>query len=310
MLTRKTVILVKPEATYGVDPVPTPANNALLVSDVDLKVQGEVIERDFIRSSLSPLMFMRGIRQVELSFKTELHGTTARGTLPNTGWTGALFRACGMSETVTANTSIVYAPVSAGFESCAIYVYMDGIFHKILGCRGSFKLNFEVGKYPTVEFTMKGLYASPTDAAPGAQTFLVTKPVPVLSAGFSFGGYSAVATKLEIDINNDVKERKSLNSSSGIIGFEIVGRQPQGSFDPETVLEAAHPFWANWEDAVARILNIGPIGTEEGNILTVNCPKTQLRDMTYADRNGVMAYTVPIALAMSQGDDELTITIT
>jgi len=310
MLTRKTVILAKIEATYGVDPVPTPAANCLLVADVDLKVQGEVVERDFIRSSLSRLQFVRGIRHVELSFRTELKGTGTRGSLPAFGWEGPLFRACAMSETVTASTSIVYAPVSTGFESCTIYLYKDGIFHKILGCRGSFKLNFEVGKYPTVEWTFKGLYQAPTDASPGAQTLSSVKPVPVLAGAFTIGGYAGVITKLELDQGVTVSERKSLNAATGIVGFDVTERNPQGSIDPETVTEAAGSFWSNWESAAALALNIGPIGATAGNIVQVAAPKVQYRDMTYADRNGVMTYAVPFALAMNAGDDELSITIT
>jgi hypothetical protein len=309
-LTRKTVILAKIESTYGTDPVPTPAANTILVSDVNLKVAGEAIARDFIRSSLSPLQFVRGIRQVEVSFKTELKGTGTRGTLPSWGWEGPLFRACGMSEVVTASTSIAYAPVSTDFESVALYVYKDGIFHKVLGCRGSFKLSFEVGKYPVAEWTFKGRYASPSDATPGAQTISSVKPVPVLGANFNISGHSGVTTKLELDLNNTVSERRSINAATGISGFEITGRAPQGSIDPEVATEAAAAYWSDWESALAMTMNLGPIGSDSGNIIEVNAPKVQYKELTYADRNGILTYQIPIALAMSAGDDELTITIT
>ncbi len=310
MLTRKTVVLAKIETGYGTDPTPTPAANAILVSDVDVKATGEVVRRDFIKSSLSRLQFLRGIRQVELSFKTELKGSGTRGTLPTCGWEGVLFRACGMSETVTAGTSLVYAPVSTGFESAALYVYKDGTFHKLLGCRGSFKLNFEVGKHPVVEWKFNGLYASPADASPAAQTLSAVGPPIVMSAALSVGGYGPVAEKIEIDLNNTISERKSINAATGIVGFEITGREPQGSFDPEAVSEATHPFWGNWESAAATALTLGPIGTVPGNTIQVNAPKMQYKEVSYSDRKGLIAYTVPFDLAMNNGDDELTITIT
>lgn len=310
MLTRKTVVLSKIETTYGVDPTPTVEQNAHLVSDVDIKVSGETVKRDYIKSSLSQAQFVRGIRQVELSFKTELKGTGTRGVVPPRGYNGTLFRACGMSEAVTAGTSIVYSPVSAAFESATIYVYKDGVFHKILGCRGSYKLNFEVGKYPVAEWTFKGLYAAPVDASPSAQTFSPVRPVPVLAAAFTIGGYAAVAKKVEIDLNATITERRSINAATGIVGFELTGREPQGSFDPEVVTEATGSFWSDWEAADALALNIGPIGTEEGNIVRVQAPKVQYRDMSYNDDSGLLRYQVPVALAMNAGDDELTITIT
>lgn len=310
MLTRKTVILAKIESSYGVDPNPTSAANALLVSDVDVKPFGEAIPREYVKSSLSPVPFVRGVRSVEVSFRTELKGTGSRGILPGFGWEGVLFRACGMNETVTASTSIVYAPVSANFESVALYVYRDGLFHKTLGCRGTFKINLEVGKYPTVEWKFQGIYAPPVDAVPSVQTFSNINPTPVISAAFSIGNYSAVAEKIEIDINNKVTARRSLNSSSGIVGFEITGRNPRGSFDPEAVTEATHAFWNKWETAATQPLAIGPVGTVAGNILSIAAPKVQYREMNYDERDGVLTYRVPFSLAMNSGDDEMTIAIT
>lgn len=310
MLTRKTVVLAKIESSYGVDPTPTPVANCILIKDVDVKPVGETLKRDFLRASLSQLQFVRGTKEVELSFKTELKGTGTRGVLPAFGWEGPLFRACGMSETVSAATSIVYAPVSTSFESVTLYIYKEGIFHKVLGCRGSFKINFEVGKYAEVEWTFRGLYTAPADATPAAQTVSSISPPVVLSAGLSVGGYSPVAERIEIDINNSLASRKSINSATGILEQIITGREPQGSFDPEVATEATHPFWANWAAATAQALNIGPIGSTSGNIVTVAAPKLQPADLSYTDRNGIIAYQYGFALAMNSGDDELTITIT
>ncbi|MEN6485541.1 MAG: phage tail tube protein [Syntrophobacteraceae bacterium] len=310
MLTRKTVILAKIESSYGADPAPTPAANALLVSDVDVRPAGEAIQRDYVRGSLGQVPFIRGVRSVEVSFRTELKGTGSRGSLPSFGWEGPLFRACGMSETVTAATSIVYAPVSSGFESVALYVYRDGIFHKTLGCRGTFRINLEAGRFPVVEWKFYGLYASPADASPAAQTFSGVNPAPILAAALSIGGYSPIAERIELDIDNRITARKSLNSASGIAGFEITGRTPRGSFDPEAVAESTCPFWSRWENAAAQPLAIGPIGAAPGNILSIAAPKVQYREIDYGDRDGLLTYRVPFALAMNSGDDELTITIT
>lgn len=310
MLTRKTVVLAKVEANYGVDPVPTPGANALLVKDVDIKPTGETLKRDYLRSSLSPLTFLRGLREVEVSFETEFKGTGTRGVLPAWGWEGDLFRACSMSETVNAGVNIIYAPVSDNIESCTLYVYKDGIFHKVTGCRGSFKLNFEVGKFPTIKWTFKGIYVSPVDASPAAQTFSTVEPAVVLGTILTVGGYGPCVEKLEIDIANSIAARKCMSAVSGITEQMITGRDPGGSFDPEAVLEATEDFWAKWENAEAFALALGPIGSLDGNIIEVDAPAMQYRDITYADRNGILAYQVPFALAVNTGDDELVITLT
>jgi hypothetical protein len=310
MLTRKTVVLAKIESPYGTDGTPTPAANALLVKDVDLKIQGDAVERDFIKASLSMAQFVRGMKWAEVSFKTELKGSGSRGTLPSWGWEGVLFRACAMSEAVTPATSIIYAPVSTGFESATLYIYKDGIFHKLLGCRGSFKLSLEVGKYIEAQWTFKGLYAAATDATPTAQTFSSVIPVTLLSAGMTIGAYAAVATKMELDINNSVALSKNMNATNGVTEAIITGRRPQGSVDPNTVLEATYGFWTAWAAATAVALNVGPVGSSSGNIITIAAPKLQYKDITYGDQDGILKYNVPFELAMNAGDDELVITIT
>jgi hypothetical protein len=310
LLTRKTAILAKLEVTYGTDPVPTAAANALLVRNVSLKPTGETIKRDFVRDSLSPLTFLRGIKEVELSFETELKGSGVRGSLPAWGWEGVLLQACGMTETVTAATSIAYNPTSDTPESCTIYVYRDGLFHKVTGCRGNFKLTCEVGKFPMIAWTFKGIFNSVVDAAVAAQTFSTVTPVTCLNTVLSVDGYGPCVEKIEIDLNNSLTARKCMSAASGITEWMITGREPQGSFDPEAVLEADEDFWNKWETADDFALTLGPIGTVSGNIVTITAPKMQYKDLTYGDRNGILTYDTPFGLAGNAGDDELIITIT
>ncbi|WAC06580.1 MAG: phage tail tube protein [Thermodesulfobacteriota bacterium] len=310
MLTRKTVILAKIETEYGTDPTPTPAANAILVKDVDIKPSGELVERDFLRSSLSPLQFVMGMKEVDVTFTTEFKGTGTRGALPAWGWEGTLLRACGLDETITADTKIEYLPVSDSFESVTLYVYKDGIFHKITGCRGTFTINGSVGKYLEVKWTFKGLYVAPVDATPAAQTFSSVIPPLLFSAGLTLDAYSPVATAIEISMNNNLGKRTDLNTATGLREIMITGRKPGGSLDPETVTEATYAFWNKWENATAIALNIGPIGSAQGNIITITAPKLQSEGPSYGDREGLLTYQVPFRLSMNSGDDELKITIT
>jgi hypothetical protein len=308
MLTRKTVILAKVETTYGTDSTPTPSANAILVKNVGVRPIGESVERDFYRASLSPLEFVRGMKEYELTFETELKGTGSAGAVPSWGWEGELLRACGMDETIQASVDIVYGPVSASFESVTIYVYKDGLFHKLLGCRGTFTINFpSVGQYATVRWTFRGMYATPTDASPGAQTFSSIKPPVFLSAGITIASYSPVATRMEIAMNNEIGRRTDANYSEGIKEFTITNRRPGGSFDPESVTEATHPFWADWAAANAKALNVGPLGSTAGNKITITAPKLQLDEISYGDREGTATYEIPFRLAQDSGDDELEI---
>lgn len=308
MLTKRTVVLAKIEAAYGTDPVPTSSANAIAVQNLDIRPTGDIIERNNLKSSLSPLRFLQGTKRVEVSFKTEAKGTGTRGVLPGWGWEGVLFRSCGMGETVNAGTGIVYAPVSTGFESCTLYVYRDRLFHKVTGCRGSFRITAEAGKPVLVEWKFRGFYLSPVDAAPSSPVFSGLLPPVAAGAGFTIGSFSPAAEKIEIDINNSIAERKSMTAQSGIAGFEITGRRPQGSFEPETVAEASHPFWNTWETGASLALSL-TVGSVAGNRFGIEAPALQYRQVSYTDRDGRMVYQVPFMLAMSGGDDELTITV-
>lgn len=307
MLTRKTVILAKVETTYGTDATPTPSANAILVKNVEAHPVGEVVDRDFYRSVLSPLEFVRGMKEHELSFETELKGTGTAGQLPTWGWEGELLRACRMDETVNTGVDITYAPISTGFESCTIYVYKDGIFHKMLGCRGTYVISGAVGQYLVVRWTFRGIYVSPADQTPGAQTFSSVKPPLLLSAGLTIASYSPVANAIEIDMGNTLGRRTDFNEATGLKEIMITGGKPVGSLDPETVTEATNAFWADWEAATARALNIGPIGGTAGNKITISAPKMQLEDIRYGDREGILTYATTFRLAGSSGDDELVI---
>ncbi len=306
MFTRNTVVFAKIETEYGIDPIPNPASNAIAVRDLVISPAGEAVERNILRGSLSQLSFLRGTSRVEVDFKTEMKGTGTKGAIPAFGWEGDLFRACGMSQTANAGTDLLYTPISENFESCTLYVYIDRLFHKLTGCRGSFRISIEVGKPAMVEWKFKGFYSSPSDASPSAQTFSGILPPVALGADFSIGGYGPVSEKFEVDINNSVVERKSIAALDGVIGFEITGRKPRGSFDPETVAVTTHPFWSNWQSATPLRLNLA-IGSADGNRFAIEAPAIQYSDMGSGDRDGRVVYKAAFSLAMSNGDDELLI---
>jgi hypothetical protein len=52
------------------------------------------------------------------------------------------------------------------------------------------------------------------------------------------------------------------------------------------------------------------VGTTAGNVIEITAPAAQYKDITYGDRDGQLAYTIPLALGMVNGDDELQITFT
>ncbi len=303
MLKRKVLVLAKVEAVYGVDAAPVPATDSIRTGlDVSVKPTGEELVRDFADPSLSPLPHLIGEKYAEAKFSTEIKGSGAAGTAPEIG---VLFKGCGFAETIVPATSAAYDPVSASEQSLTIWVYRDGLLHKLTGCRGTGEVDLSVGKYGVINWTFQGLYVDPIDSALLSGTYNVTQPPVVLSAAFSIGAYSAVATKLALSMANELAFRRDMNSAAGIREIVITGRPDRGgSFDPEAVLEATHPFWANWKSAVQAALSV-TVGSVAGNRCVITGPKAQIKSIGYADRDGILTYEIPFRLARNLGDDEV-----
>ena len=148
LLLRKRLILLETESSYGTDPTPTGAD-AVLVRDLSITPQSsDVVSRDLIRPYLGASQQLLANTKVECTFSVELAGSGTAGTAPQYG---KAIQACGLSETVTANTSVKYEPESSGFNSVTIHYNIDGVRHKVTGCRGNLTLNASVGEIPSLQ---------------------------------------------------------------------------------------------------------------------------------------------------------------
>ena len=154
LLTRKRVILIEAESSYGSDPGIVAAD-AVLVRDLSITPQSsDVVSRDVVRPFLGAFQQLLANTNVEVSFSVELAGSGTAGTSPRYG---DALKACGFSETVSSGTSVTYAPVSTSFSSVTIHYNTDGVRHKVVGARGSFVINGSVGEIPTIDFTFQGI---------------------------------------------------------------------------------------------------------------------------------------------------------
>lgn len=206
LLMRNVALLAKVEATYGVDPVPAAAN-AILVSDVKLTPMNmRTVSRDLIRSFLGSSEQLPTEIYTGIEFTCELAGSGAAGTAPALG---PLLRACGFAETINAGVSVVYAPVSTGFESLTFHANLDGVLHKGLGARGTVRLSLKNHDRPTARFMFQGIFVAVADAAlPAVDLSAWQRPQPVNKTntpGITLHGYSAPLSDLQIDVANQVQ---------------------------------------------------------------------------------------------------------
>lgn len=304
MLSSLHVILAKIETTYGVDPVPTPGENAILVSNLSISPVIEKNERNPLSASFSP--FLPGkprIGIVEVKFSAELKGSGAGTTPPEVA---PLLCASALSETIGAG-DVTYQPATINLLSITIYAYLDGEVHKITGCLGTLELLLEAGKPGSFNFTFQGLSQLPIDETiPSGAVYNNTTAPVVKGITFYIGGYSPVASKFHLALNNNLTKRDSFNGAGGYAGIAITGRKTAGSFDPEAVTRATHDFWQKMANASPSALT-ATIGTVAGNRIVLTAPNVIYDSLAWGDRNGMRIYDIPLLFARNSGDDEVVI---
>lgn len=302
----RTAILGKLEATYGVDPTPTGAADAILGGDLEVSWPSELVEReDMWTSSLSPKPPIVGGYYGQIKFTAELKGQGALGIVPDYG---SFLRGCGFSETVVVSTTVTYAPVSSAFSSMTIYAYRDGLLYKLLGSRGNVAISMGARQRAMLTFTFQGIAQDPIDAAMPSMTLDATVPVPVKSAAFSVGGYAAIISKLDLDMQNKIVISDDMNAATGYGACSILGRSPQGSFDPEHTLVATKNWFSEWKNGTQLAMSV-QVGSVAGNRVDITMPKTVYRDLSEGDRNGIYTLNNTFTAAQNVGDDEISIVV-
>ncbi|MCA0303478.1 MAG: hypothetical protein LCH95_13835 [Proteobacteria bacterium] len=292
------VVLAKIETTYGTDPTPTGAANAVLLRGVDIDIaQGERLPRDVLRTGLGQLGTLLFGRRVTLTATVDLAGSGAAGTAP--AW-GPLMRACALAETVTAGTRVDYTPVDQGFESVAIYFNLEGSRTILLGCRGSAKLMLPKGKLPQIQFSLTGLWVSDTSVAYPSQTLTAWKdPLPVSKANtptFTIDGQAVQGSNVELDGGLQVGYRELINLREIV----VEDRLPTFSATIEELPLATKNFFALMSGAnVALALTHGTVA---GNIIQLASSTLQVQDVKRAEDQKMAMLNITAMLKVGSPD--------
>ena len=307
MLTRRTLIAAGGETTYG----SVGTTGQILAYDVDLDVVGEVLERPIVRDTLTPMPHVIGMKEMAVTFKTEIRGYAA-GSVPEMD---GLLQGCGFATAAHSDTAeIVYSVVSLedDIKSTSIYIYKDGTRHAMLGCRGTVKFIFEAGKYGVAEWDFKGIYQNTgvTMTTPDLSGVDNTKPPIIYNSAFNIGGFNPVCSKCEIDLGNEVTRRDDLTATTGVKSFNITARKPKMTFRADAVVESSNPFWGDWEGHIVDSYGIQAGSAPVGQQVTFS-GYFQYEKPKYADDSGQVVYDCEASLCSSDvntNDDEITIT--
>lgn len=302
---RKRAILAKIETTPGTDATPTGSANAMQMTNVSLE---PLLGNDLNRELVLPYLGHQGVildgNYARLTGEVEIAGAGDAGTAPAYG---PLLRACGLAEVITADTDVVYSPVSSGFESVTIHFNNDGANQALVYAKGTVSWEMKPGTIPRFRFVMTGLLGTIADVAlPAVDLTAFVKPVPVNKANttLSLHGASRIAEGMSFDLGNQVEPRFLIGAET----VEIVDRQMTGS----AILEMVSLATKNWL-AAAQTHATGVMamvhGTTAGNIVGFDAGKVQIGRPTYGETQRILNNTLPLMYLPDEGNDEFTITV-
>ncbi len=304
---RNAVLLVKIQPVAGTDAVPTGPLNAIMAMNISAQpISAEFAKRNNIKPYLGNMGSVPVAVHAEISFEVELAGAGAAGTAPKYG---TLLRGAAFSETVTAGTSVVYAPVTSAQEAVTMYYNLDGILYKLTDAKGTVAFGFSAKGIPVMKYRFIGLYSTPSD---------VVTPVGVDYAGFkdpvavnavntpvcSLHGISGKVQSIDIDMANQLVYRNVIGGESIL----ITDRQPTGSYAMELESVATKDWYTTIKTGT-----LGPLavthGTVPGNIIQLASPKVQVLDPSLSESDGIAILTCKLDIQPSVGNDECVLTV-
>jgi hypothetical protein len=313
-LIRKTAILLKIETTYGTDPTPTGAANALLVSNLSVNpLNAQNVDRDNVRTYFGASEQLVGTAYVEMGFDVEFQSSGDLGVAP--AW-GPALRAAGFGEAVTADTRVDYTPISDALESCTIYWYDDGVLHKAHGARGTVEIVAGVGERPVFRFNFIGIDGGISAASNPALTLTAWQQPKVITdantGDLTFGGtYSAGAITggtpypsrgLSLNMGNAVNFTPLLGGET----VDLTDRQVSGSIQLDLTAAQEVSFMASVKANTLGSLSMLH-GTAEGFRVLIFAPSVQMINPSKQEINGKRLIGYDIRAVPVAGNDELRI---
>ena len=332
LLSRFRALIAKVEASYGVDPAPTAAADAVETVGLEvtpLDADWLTLEQD--RANLGARAQVAGARRARAKFGAYL---AAAGTGDEAPAWGALLRGCGFAQAVTAgtgagqrNTNALlqayygkcdFSPVSAAFESIWLDAFLDRNQHALRGARGTVSLRVDAGALPTLDFEFTGLFVDAETAAARPALDLADWQAPrtvtfAATPTAQLHGEDVVLNKLTISCNNRIEHV----DDPGAERVALIDRDVGGSCSIEMPLQSTFDWWARARDGTTGALRVvhGRDGAADadygaGAIVEINAPKAQLVNPRVGESQGrhMLDFDLRLLPNAATANDELVIT--
>ena len=190
--------------------------------------------------------------------------------------------------------NVLYAPASASIPSLTLYLYLDGVVYKLVGCRGSFNLSLSSGGIGRFSFTFQGMFLAKADAAVPAAAYDASRPPPFKGGAMLVDRKAAALENLSLDVGNEQTFPDNPNAAEGFDPSIITRRNVTGSINPLETLIATRDIMADFRAGTQRIVH-ARYGATAGNRVGVTVPAALYTGQTPGDRSGLATVEVPFS---------------
>ena len=218
----------------------------------------------------------------------------------------------GASSGYSIAANVSYRPISAtsgiSDTSSTITYNIDGVQHKLLGCRGTASINMALGEFGGISFTMTGIYVTPTDTAQSTYTLAyANQAVPLVYRADNvratrFLNYGGCFDGITLDFGNTVNYRELVGCTKEVV-------IPDGESSGTVMMEAApiaslDPFTASLTDGSTSALSTVIYGAA-GNRVSLVVPRCDIGQPSYTTKDGYEMLNIPYtALPSALGNDD------
>jgi len=215
-----------------------------------------------------------------------------------------LFKICGLTETITADTKVEYklGGVTTGTGQAKLYV--DGYVRSITGMAGNLKISGKVGEPLSATFSVKGFLANAqatAEANPAVTLDMLTAPVVSKVSVLTVGGATLNADSFDLDLGNDIQETYAF----GLAEYYIQNFDPTLSVTAVKTIGTDEATWTDFVEGTVRaiIIQIGATGS----MIEISVPFAMLKDVSESDDAGKVKLSRTFRAQASVGNDNFVI---
>lgn len=289
LLKKRRLLAAGIETTAGTAESLSDADSYFNVYDLMIQPNITVERREGQGAYAEDLSAVAGQRAGTATFRTDMWYD---GTSTEPLWADVFLPACGWVKTTNTFNNRLEAPGSA-VKTVTIECYMDGVYKRLYGAMGNFRIVLPTGRMGYIEWTFQGVFDTPSDAVLDLLTpvYPTDAPMRFASGTVSWNSVDMCVEQVEINSGNTLVAKECQDNEAGIDYFLITDRQITITANPEATLVATNPIYTQFMNNTEAALNIeiqGPAPVASTSTLDFNIDKAQIQNVQEADRNGIV----------------------